>query len=49
MQAAGFDFEVTREPWDLYVEEQGHGSLGYEGFHDWLILQGRCAGCTDRY
>lgn len=45
MQAAGFDFEVTREPWDLYIEEQGHGSLGYEGFHDWHILQGRYALC----
>lgn len=45
MQAAGFDFEVTREPWDLYIEEQGHGSLGYEGFHDWHILQGRYVLC----
>lgn len=45
MQAAGFDFEVTREPWDLYIEEQGHGSLGYQGFHDWHILQGRYVLC----
>ncbi len=45
MQAAGLDFEVTREPWDLYIEEQGHGSLGYQGFHDWHILQGRYALC----
>jgi hypothetical protein len=45
MQAAGFDFEVTREPWDLYVEEQEYGSLGYEGHHEWHILQGRFALC----
>ncbi len=45
MQAAGFDFEVTREPRDLYIEEQGHGSLGYAGFHEWHILQGRYALC----
>jgi hypothetical protein len=45
MQAAGLDFEVTREPWALYIEEQGHGSLGYQGFHDWHILQGRYVLC----
>lgn len=45
MQAAGFDFEVTREPWDLYIEEQEYGSLGYEGHHEWPILQGRDALC----
>lgn len=45
MQAAGFDFEVTREPWDLYIEEQEYGSLGYQGHHEWHILQGRYALC----
>lgn len=45
MRAAGFDFEVTREPWDLYIEEQEHGSLGYEGSGKWSILQGRYAFC----
>jgi hypothetical protein len=45
MQSANFDFEVTREPWDLYIEEKGYGSLGYAGFHDWHILQGRYALC----
>ncbi|MGI9107738.1 MAG: hypothetical protein ACR2G4_15995 [Pyrinomonadaceae bacterium] len=45
MQSANFDFEVTREPWDLYIEEKEYGSLGYAGFHDWHILQGRYALC----
>lgn len=45
MQAAGFDFEVTRDPWELYVEEQEYGSLGYEGFGEWSILQGRYTLC----
>jgi hypothetical protein len=45
VQAAGFDFEVTREPWDLYIEEQEYGSLGYEGHHEWHILQGRFTLC----
>ncbi|HJU53313.1 MAG TPA: hypothetical protein VJ715_02035 [Pyrinomonadaceae bacterium] len=45
MLAAGFDFEVTRDPWELYIEEQEYGSLGYEGFGKWSILQGRYALC----
>ena len=43
MVAASFDFQVTREPWDLYIADPQYGSLGYEGFHDWEILQGRYA------
>ncbi|MCB1769167.1 MAG: hypothetical protein KDJ31_05605, partial [Candidatus Competibacteraceae bacterium] len=45
MRATGTDFEVTRDPWNLYVCEPGYGSLGYEGFHDWKILQARYALC----
>jgi hypothetical protein len=45
MVAAGHDFEVTREPWDLYIANPHDGSLGYEGFHDWELLQGRYALC----
>jgi len=45
MQATGAYFEITRNPWDLYVCEAGYGSLGYEGFHDWKILQARYALC----
>jgi hypothetical protein len=45
MIAAGFSFEVTREPWDLYIADPHYGSLGYEGHHDWEVLQGRYALC----
>jgi len=45
MQAAALDFEVTRDPWQLYIEEKEYGSLGYDGFHAWHILQGRYALC----
>ncbi|MCB1795892.1 MAG: helicase-associated domain-containing protein, partial [Candidatus Competibacteraceae bacterium] len=45
MRSTGADFEVTRDPWNLYIAESGYGSLGYEGFHDWKILQARYALC----
>ncbi len=45
MQAAGFEFEVTRDPWSLYISDPQHGSLGYAGFHDWHIVQGRYLLC----
>jgi hypothetical protein len=45
MIAAGFSFEVTREPWELYISDPQYGSLGYEGYHDWEILQGRYTLC----
>ena len=45
MRAAGYEFEVTREPWDLYISDQQYGSLGYAGFHDWRIVQARYALC----
>ena len=45
MLAGGLDFEVTRDPWRLYIEDPNYGSLGYDGFHDWHILQARYALC----
>ena len=45
MQAADLEFEVTRDPWRLYLEEAEYGSLGYDGNHDWSILQGRYLLC----
>ena len=45
MIAAEFSFEVTREPWDLYISDPQYGSLGYDGYHDWEIVQGRYALC----
>jgi hypothetical protein len=41
MQAIGQGFEVSRQPWDLYVGDSNYGSLGHSGFHDWEILQRR--------
>ncbi len=45
MQATGEDFEVTRDPWRLYLCDAHYGSLGYDGHHNWEILQGRYALC----
>lgn len=41
MQAQGQDFEVAHDYWKLYVAESRYGSLGYSGYHDFEILQGR--------
>jgi hypothetical protein len=41
MQAANYTFEVTRDPWELYIEEKHYGNLGYEGYADWHIVQAR--------
>lgn len=45
LQASGHDFEITREPWDLYIAHAEYGSLGHMGFHDWHILQKRYLAC----
>ena len=45
MQATGNDFEVTQDPWSLYICDKQYGSLGYDGYHNWEILQGRYAMC----
>jgi hypothetical protein len=45
MQAADLGFEVAHDPWKLYLGDAQYGSLGYEGFHDWTILQLRYLLC----
>ena len=45
MQAADYTFEVAHDPWKLYISEQQYGSLGYDGSHDWTILQLRYLLC----
>ncbi len=45
MRADGYDFEVTHDPWQLYVGDAHYGSLGHYGFHDWAILQDRYILC----
>ena len=44
MRATGADFEVTRDPWNLYISEPGYGNLG-ENYHGWKLLQARYALC----
>jgi hypothetical protein len=41
MQASALYFEVTRNPWDLYIVDAQYGSLGHAGYHNWNILQAR--------
>jgi hypothetical protein len=45
MQAAGFQFKVTRDPWSLYLVDPQYGSLGYEGYGGWNMLQERYLLC----
>ena len=45
MQSSSYYFEVSRDPWSLYITDSGYGSLGYDGYHDWEILQGRYILC----
>lgn len=45
MQAAGFRFAVTRDAWSLYLCDPQYGSLGYEGYGGWNILQERYLLC----
>jgi len=41
MRASGSKFEVARDLWHLYITDPNYGSLGYSGFGDWPIVQGR--------
>ncbi|WP_155060516.1 helicase-associated domain-containing protein [Streptomyces blattellae] len=44
MRKAGHDPRIARTEralWKLYLEDPEYGSLGYDGFHDWELLQGR--------
>ncbi len=46
MQAADLDFEVARDPWKLHIGSNArNGSLGYQGYHGWHLLQARYALC----
>jgi hypothetical protein len=39
MRAEDLDFSVCHDPWRLYIGDAHYGALGYQGFHDWEILQ----------
>lgn len=44
MRRAGHDPVIERTGralWKLYLEDPQYGSLGYDGFHNWELLQGR--------
>ncbi|MDX3588266.1 helicase-associated domain-containing protein [Streptomyces europaeiscabiei] len=44
MRKAGHDPRIARTEralWKLYLEDPEYGSLGYDGFHNWELLQGR--------
>lgn len=45
MRSAGHRFEVTRDPWRLYIGDPQYGSLGYDGYGGWNILQARYILC----
>lgn len=46
MEATGRTFEVTNDPWSLYICEPQYGNLGHDGYHDWSILQFRYLLCV---
>lgn len=46
MEATGRTFEVTNDPWRLYICEPQYGNLGHDGYHDWSILQFRYLLCV---
>ena len=46
MQAEAFDFQITRDPWTLYIADPHYGSMGYDGHHGWSILEGRYLLCV---
>jgi hypothetical protein len=41
MRANDFDFFVTSDRWSLYVCDTRYGSLGYDGFGTWDIIEKR--------
>jgi len=45
MRAVGHRFEVSHDPWKLYVADREYGSLGYDGCCGWDVLQDRYLLC----
>ncbi|ABW14715.1 conserved hypothetical protein [Parafrankia sp. EAN1pec] len=45
IRRGGPPFTVARDVWKLYIEDPQYGSLGYDGFHDWPLLEGRYLLC----
>ena len=45
LRAMDLSFEVTENPWSLYISHVEYGNLGYDGYHGWNLLQGRYILC----
>ena len=45
MLGAGHEFDVSRDLWKLYLCDRQYGSLGYDGFGGWNIVQFRYLLC----
>lgn len=41
VRATDRDFVLAHRTYDLYIAEHYYGNLGYEGRHEWQVLQGR--------
>jgi hypothetical protein len=41
LKALGLDFTIAHNEWKLYLVDANYGSFGYDGHHDWELLQGR--------
>lgn len=45
MLATGYEFEVSKNLWKLYLGQERYGSFGYEGYGEWHIVQFRYILC----
>lgn len=45
MESSRHDFEVTRNPWELYIFNSQYGNLGHDGYDKWELIQGRYVLC----
>jgi len=41
MRAEDLTFEISRDPWKLYISDREYGALGYDGTGGWNMLQFR--------
>lgn len=46
MRADGFMFQVSPDPWKLYIADRQYGALGYRGYGGWDVLQDRYLLCV---
>lgn len=46
MRADGMMFEVSHDPWKLYIDDRQYGAMGYSGYGEWDVLQDRYLLCV---